>query len=301
MAGVAKPLRKGPQLVQHRCQTFGDHRARLGHIAGRETDAFTPPSTFGAVNTAAAEHPVRARLGIWPHEPDVAHLVLLDHHMQPTAHHVADWIAQARARGARSVRTGALFAPSTPAFTAAGFRPIDTLRLLELDLRGWQPAADTPHRRRLRRLRSPMLHDAAGVDQLAFAAPWANTASALGDIVAATPQARARCICIDGEMVAFSICGRATHSGYVQRLAVHPDARRQGLAAQLLTDALGWMRRRDVRRVLVNTATDNHAALTLYRANGFQDQTEDLLILEHALEPVEQLPARAPESPSQDQ
>jgi ribosomal protein S18 acetylase RimI-like enzyme len=86
----------------------------------------------------------------------------------------------------------------------------------------------------------------------------------------------------------------------VQRLAVHPDARRQGLAAQLLTDALGWMRRRDVRRVLVNTATDNHAALALYRANGFQDQTEDLLILEHALEPVEQLPARVPESPSQD-
>jgi ribosomal protein S18 acetylase RimI-like enzyme len=252
------------------------------------------------VNTAAAEHPVRARLGIWPHEPDVAHLVLLDHHMQPSAQHVADWIAQARARGARAVRTGALFAPSTPAFTAAGFRPIDTLRLLELDLRRWQPPPDAPQRHRLRRLRSPMLSDAAAVDQLAFAAPWANTASALGDIVAATPQARARCICIDGEMVAFSICGRAARWGYVQRLAVHPDARRQGLAAQLLTDALRWMRRRDVQRVLVNTATDNDAALALYRANGFEDQTEDLLILEHALEPLGQSAGRPPESPSQD-
>ncbi len=111
-----------------------------------------------------------------------------------------------------------------------------------------------------------MLHDAAALDQLAFAAPWANTASALGDIVAATPQARARCVHIDGEMVAFSICGRASRWGYVQRLAVHPDARRQGLAAQLLADALRWMRRRDVQRVLVNTAIDNVAALALYRA-----------------------------------
>jgi ribosomal protein S18 acetylase RimI-like enzyme len=247
------------------------------------------------VNTAAAEHPVRARLGVWPHEPDVAHLVLLDHHMQPTAQHVAEWIAQARARGARSVRTGALFAPSTPAFTAAGFQPIDTLRLLELDLHRWQPLSETSPPHRLRRLRSPMLHDAAAVDQLSFAAPWANTASALGDIVAATPQARARCVLVDGEMVAFSICGRASRWGYVQRLAVHPDARRRGLAAHLLTDALRWMRRRGVQRVLVNTAIDNVAALALYRANGFRDQTDDLLILEHALDLSE-----ASDHPSQD-
>jgi ribosomal protein S18 acetylase RimI-like enzyme len=297
MAGLAKAQRQWRQLAQHGSQTLGNHRARLGRIAGREADAFVPPSTFEAVNTAAAEHPVRARLGAWPHEPDVAHLVLLDHHMQPTAQHVADWIAQARARGARSVRTGALFAPSTPAFTAAGFEPIDTLRLLELDLDRWQPSADTSQRHRLRRLRPSMLHDAATVDQLAFSAPWANTASALADIVAATPQARARCVHLDGEMVAFSICGRASRWGYVQRLAVHPDARRRGLAAQLLDDALRWMRKRDVQRVLVNTATDNAAALALYRTNGFQDQTDDLLILEHALEPSE--PSH-PDQPSQD-
>ena len=41
------------------------------------------------------------------------------------------------------------------------------------------------------------------------------------------------------------------------------------------------------QRVLVNTAIDNVAALALYRANGFRDQTDDLLILEHALDPSE--------------
>ncbi|MGA7756921.1 MAG: hypothetical protein WCA57_03690, partial [Ilumatobacteraceae bacterium] len=68
------------------------------------------------MNTAAVEHPVRARLGSWPYEPDVAHLVLLDHHMVPDASDVARWIVEARATGARALRTGALFAASTPAF-----------------------------------------------------------------------------------------------------------------------------------------------------------------------------------------
>jgi GNAT superfamily N-acetyltransferase len=226
-------------------------------------------------------------MGTWPNESDVAHLVLLDHHMEPDAHHVANWITEARARGVRAIRTGALFPPSTPAFIAAGFEPIDTLRLLELDLDrsdAPRPAPTRSQSPRLRRLRPSMLGEAATIDGQAFPAPWANTASALSDIVAATPHARARCIHIDGRMVAFSISGRASRWGYVQRLAVHPDVRRQGLASLLLVDALRWMRRREVRRVLVNTATGNEAALTLYRTHGFEDQTDDLLILEHTLE-----------------
>lgn len=248
------------------------------------------------MNSVAAEHPVRARLGAWPYEPDVAHLVLLDHHMEPAAHHVADWVAQARALGARAVRTGALFPPSTPAFTAAGFRTIDSLRLLELNLNRqpphrYQPArllarqpADRSPTPKLRRLAPSMLDQAATLDQLAFSPPWANSPAALADIIAATPHSRARYIDIDGQMVAFSISGRASQWGYVQRLAVHPDRRRRGLAGHLLADALRWMHRRTVRQVLVNTGTDNAAALALYRAHGFADQPDDLLILERTLE-----------------
>ncbi len=237
------------------------------------------------MNTTAAEHPVRARLGRWPHDADVAHLVLLDHHMVPDRDHVASWIADGRAQGATTLRTGALFPPSAPAFLAAGFEVIDTLSLLELDLLGGAaPARDHGHHAtRLRRLRPSQLDEAAVVDQRAFPAPWANNTAALRDIVVATPRYRARCVHHEGRMVAFSISGRASTWGYVQRVAVDPSARRRGLAHLLVTDALDWMRRRNVERVLVNTATDNIAALALYRSLGFTERPERLTILERSL------------------
>lgn len=242
------------------------------------------------MNTTAAEHPVRARLGRWPDNADVAHLVLLDHHMVPDRDHVESWVADARAQGAATLRTGALFPSSAPAFLAAGFEVIDTLSLLELDdLTVTADAADATARNhdqpatRLRRLRPSQLDDAAIVDRHAFPAPWANNAAALHDIVTATPRYRARCVHHDGQMVAFSISGRASTWGYVQRLAVEPSARRRGLARLLVADALDWMRRRNVERVLVNTATDNTAALALYRSLGFIERPERLTILERSL------------------
>jgi ribosomal protein S18 acetylase RimI-like enzyme len=207
--------------------------------------------------------------------------------MVPDRNHVESWIADARAQGATRLRTGALFPLSAPAFRAAGFEVIDTLSLLELD--HLSAVADSPALvpgqpvPRLRRLRPSQLDDAAIVDRHAFAAPWANNAAGLHDIVTATPRYRARCVHHDGQMVAFSISGRASTCGYIQRLAVEPSARRRGLARLLVADALGWMRRRNVERVLVNTATDNTAALALYRSLGFVEQPERLTILERSL------------------
>ena len=111
-----------------------------------------------------------------------------------------------------------------------------------------------------------MLDEAADIDRRSFSPPWANDASALGDIMTATPYHRSRSVHVDGRMVAFSISGRADRSGYVQRLAVDPSARRHGFARLLLDDALRWMTRRGVSQAMVNTATDNRSALALYES-----------------------------------
>jgi ribosomal protein S18 acetylase RimI-like enzyme len=241
---------------------------------------------FGSVTTTAAQHPVRARIGRWPYRSDVAHLVLLDHHMVPDIADVRRWIVDARAGGARSMRTGALFPPAVPAFTATGFEVIDTLSLLELDLARRVDTARSgrPPARSLSRLRRHQLDEAAQIDRQAFPELWANDREALAEIIAATPSARARCVRVDGQMVAFAISGRAHDWGYVQRLAVDPRSRRLGLARLLVVDALDWMQRRRVTRVLVNTATDNHAATALYRSCGFEERAEHLHILERRLD-----------------
>jgi GNAT superfamily N-acetyltransferase len=229
-------------------------------------------------------------LGRWPYDDRVAHLVLLDHQMVPTPTDIAGWVAEAAATGATLVRTGALFPDSTASFLESGFRVADTLTLLDLALLD-RPRLDlepvNPARGggpvRLRRLRPSMLHEAADIDRRSFSSPWANDATALADIMTATPYHRSRSVHLDGRMVAFSISGRADRSGYVQRLAVDPSARRRRFARLLLDDALRWMQRRNVSRVMVNTADDNRPALALYESIGFERQPGALLILERAL------------------
>ena len=251
------------------------------------------------MSSLAAARPARARLGRWPYDDGVAHLVLLDHHMVPTDTDIAAWIDQATGQGARLLRTGALFPNSTAPFLDAGFHVADTLTLLSCRIgsRGIVPGriaeVDTTgtSRRlpttggsvRLRRLRPSMLSEAADIDRRSFSAPWANDVAALVDIMSATPYHRSRSVHHHGRMVAFSISGRADRSGYVQRLAVDPSARRQGFAGLLLDDALHWMRRRGVSEAMVNTAAGNRPALSLYESAGFERQPGSLSILERAL------------------
>ena len=118
MAGRAKPRGERFEFAQHRRQPFGDHGRQVRTTAAPCDPHSAGASTFGAVTTTAAQHPVRARIGRWPYRSDVAHLVLLDHHMVPDEDDVERWLADARAGDARSMRTGALFPPSVPAFAA---------------------------------------------------------------------------------------------------------------------------------------------------------------------------------------
>jgi ribosomal-protein-alanine N-acetyltransferase len=241
------------------------------------------------VSSLAAARPARARLRRWPYDEGVAHLVLLDHHMVPTGADIAGWMAEADGLDARVVRTGALFPNSTAPFLDAGFTVADTLKLLSRRCDGQRGLGSARRSRtngqqvQLRRLRPAMLGEAADIDRRSFSPPWANDVAALADIMSATPHHRSRSVHHNGRMVAFSISGRADRSGYVQRLAVDPSARRLGCARLLLDDALSWMRRRDVSDALVNTAADNRPAISLYESVGFEQQPGSLLILERAL------------------
>ncbi len=228
-----------------------------------------PVDSVGAV--------ARARLGNWPYDPDVAQIVLLDHHMVPTPGDVRRWVDEAMQRRPRAIRTGALFPAAADAFRDVGFHEIDTLALLVADLD--DSTYPRGRRRSTQRLRPSRLGEVALLDRAAFADPWSNDETALREIAAATPRHRAR-IVGDGHIEGFALSGHAAQAGYLQRLAVHPRARRQGHARTLVADSLGWMRRRGARQAYVNTAVDNEAALGLYLGLGFRRRAESLAILE---------------------
>lgn len=232
---------------------------------------------------------VRARLGSWPYEPDVAQIVLLDHHMIPTVTDVGRWVAEADPTRTRCIRTGALFPEAADAFVSFGFHTIDTLALLETELeleprlvrsRTILPRSSKNAGPTTQRVRQSDLGDIAMLDRAAFGDPWGNDEASLRDVMAATPRSRARIVRTGRQIEGFAISGQSGHVGYLQRLAVRPEARRSGVANALVADAMSWMRRRRTTTVMVNTAVDNLAALALYDHAGFTRRTETLSILE---------------------
>jgi [ribosomal protein S18]-alanine N-acetyltransferase len=258
-------------------------------------------STVEDVEVTSVERAVRARLGRWPFQPEVAHLVLLDHQMVPSRADVDGWIVQARTGGLSAIRTGALFPSSVGPFIDAGFETIDRLALLETrletrpDRRAHAESSVTTGSRdqltdrhnarvRTRPLRGRRLAEAATIDRRAFTAPWGNDRTALADILQATPASRARFVAVDRTLAAFAISGVANRVGYLQRLAVDPSTQRRGLGRALVADSLDWMHRRGATTAMVNTAFDNAAALSLYDTFGFQRRPDPLLILELRLD-----------------
>ena len=77
----------------------------------------------------------------------------------------------------------------------------------------------------------------------------------------------------------YAVTGRSGNRGFLQRLAVEPRLQGRGLGRLLVLDALGWLGRRRVERVVVNTQLDNGRALELYEGLGFRREPVGLSVL----------------------
>ncbi|CAN5415161.1 hypothetical protein BH23ACT3_BH23ACT3_10160 [soil metagenome] len=215
----------------------------------------------------------------------MGHLIVLEHDAVPSSDELAYWIERARRRGFRVLRTGALFPDAASAVLEAGFRLLDSLVLLRIDLDD-PTALDAPPQNgarggvRVTRLWARQHEAAAAVDRVSFGATWGNDARSLADIRRATPAHWARKVGASRGVDAFAISGAGGRTGYVQRLAVHPDQRRSGIANALVDDAIAWMRSRGLSSALVNTGEDNTAALKLYERWGFRRLGDRLTVAE---------------------
>jgi len=223
------------------------------------------------------QHGERARLASWRADGLVAHLSPTA--MRPlSASFIDSCIERLRARGFSLVVTSALSEEESAGFLRAGFEVQEQLELLTHDLEAI-PSVD-------HRLRRPWRSDRASVlavDTIAFNQFWRLHQGGLDDALGATPSVRFRVHGRGDRLDAYVIGGRGAGTGYVQRLAVHPDARGQGLGRSLVGDVLRWMRRRGAARALVNTQQTNEAALSLYRSCGFRLMPDGLTVLAKAL------------------
>ena len=251
-------------------------------MPGRGSQVRLPVMTRAASRGVAEpetieQHGERARLASWRADGQVAHLSPTA--MRPlSAGFIESCIERLRARGFTLVVTSALSKEESAGFLRAGFEVQEKLELLTHDLQKI-PVGDHRLRRPWRSDRPQVL----AVDAIAFNMFWRLHQGGLDDALGATPSVRFRVHGRGDRLDGYVIGGRGSCTGYVQRLAVHPDARGQGLGRSLVGDVLRWMQRRGVTRALVNTQETNEVALSLYLSCGFRLMPDGLKVLAKAL------------------
>jgi ribosomal protein S18 acetylase RimI-like enzyme len=220
-----------------------------------------------------------ARIAPWRGGGGAAHLVVgPDTGVSPVV--IERCVDRARASGYDSVLTSAVSPTESGVFVDAGFEVRERLHLLALDLGSAPvPAALTVHK--------PSRHDRQEVlelDAVSFDEFWRLGPVGLKDAITATPTSRFRVGHDGGERVTgYAITGLAGRQGYLQRIAVHPDAREQGWGHALVADALGWLWKHGTDRAYVNTQLENRRAITLYESFGFAVLPAGLCVLGRTL------------------
>jgi ribosomal-protein-alanine N-acetyltransferase len=143
----------------------------------------------------------------------------------------------------------------------------------------------------LRTARLEDLREIAAIERLSFTDPWSRQSFAqLLDgpahfVVAERPFAGARVVA--GYVVAWVVVEQAE----IANIAVAPSARRLGIGALLLDDAIAALAARGARAIFLEVRRSNEAAQALYASRGFREvgrrrgyyrnPVEDALILRY--------------------
>lgn len=121
------------------------------------------------------------------------------------------------------------------------------------------------------RLRVAHVSDAqrlATIEQQAFSDPW--PASAFVDVLNMPSVHGVVAVDLEDAPQAYCILMIVVDQGEIANLAVAPDARRQGLAARLIRDALQFAVGRGVVAVYLEVRESNIAARALYESHDFR-------------------------------
>ncbi len=162
-----------------------------------------------------------------------------------------------------------------------GFHQATTLVSYE-KIQDSSPLAAGPGNVLVRPARPGEIDAVAAIDAACFPLLWRYPRPMLDALL---PAAHLTAAELDRRLVGYQLSTQEGTEGQIVRLAVLPEYRRRGVASRLLAEALNTFRRRRVRRLSLNTQSDNLAAKMLYERFGFRRTGDELPVLEKAVQP----------------
>ena len=121
----------------------------------------------------------------------------------------------------------------------------------------------------VRKMTSEDIERIAELEQLCFSLPWSK--KLLEDSVG-SPFDTGFVLERDGEIQAYAILSIVAGDGEIQRIAVHPDRRRQGLASKVMEAMRDYAIDQGADGIFLEVRESNEAARNLYKAWGFKDE-----------------------------
>lgn len=161
-----------------------------------------------------------------------------------------------------------------------GFQQVTTLLSYER-IQDRSPHLTGPAQVHVRPVRPADLDAMAEIDAASFPTLWRYPRAMLE--ASLQQAAHLTAAELDRRLVGYQLSTQEGTEGQIVRLAVAPEHRRRGVATRLLADILATFRRGRVRRLSLNTQSDNLAAQALYERFGFQRTGEELPVLAKGL------------------
>lgn len=120
----------------------------------------------------------------------------------------------------------------------------------------------------IERMSSEHLETVAEIENICFSDPWSVESLAL----MLTDRAMGLCALEDGRVLGYIGMMCVLDEGQIINIAVHPDARRRGIARALMEEAELLAKERGIVFLSLEVRESNLAARSLYSSLGFEEQ-----------------------------
>jgi ribosomal protein S18 acetylase RimI-like enzyme len=148
-----------------------------------------------------------------------------------------------------------------------GFRQQQEIVMLEHSLTAFEELP-IPAGFSIRQMNFDDLPAVARLDAAAFAPLWQNSLKSLQHAFSQAGPASVA-IAADGQIIGYQVSTKNPFGAHLARLAVHPILQGRNLGYVIVQELLRQLQQGGVRRLTVNTQSDNRASLALYRKIGF--------------------------------